>query len=81
MQASKTFQVVVRNFHPCSTPTLKVLNIKSRNKAPCKGPIKREPEGLLNMYFIGMAINSNNNREMPSSMPTIRNRPVLVCNK
>lgn len=45
-QATMTFQVVVLNFHFCSTPTLKALTKNSKNNAPWIGPIALVRAGL-----------------------------------
>ena len=78
--ASNTFHVVVRNRQRCSIPALSELNIKSKNKAPCTDPITCTARGYWNIYFNGMAINSNSRRERPSKKPMIRSLPIFVRN-
>ena len=80
-QATNTFQVVVLNFHFCSMPTLNVLSTNSKKMAPWMGPKDFDNEGLSNKYFMGMAIKTNANNEIPSRKPMMRNRPIFVLNK
>jgi len=44
------------------------------------GPKDFDNEGLSNKYFMGMAIKTNANNEIPSRKPMMRNRPIFVLN-
>ena len=41
------------------------------NNSPCAIPIILTKNGSWNMYFIGIANNNNNRREVPSSKATV----------
>ncbi len=73
-----TFQVVCLNDHFCSALRRIDSNIKSKNKAPCIGPIACTKAGLCHTYFIGTAIKISRSSEIPSKKANRRKRPTAV---
>ena len=73
-----SFQVVCLNDHFCSAPKRIDSKIKSKNKAPCTGPIACTKAGLCHTYFIGTAIKISRSSEIPSKKANRRKRPMAV---
>ena len=73
--ATRNFQVVVRNFQPYSTDMAKVLMINKRKRRPWMGPRVWTRPGLWPAYLRGTAINTSNKRERPSEKARRRSRP------
>ena len=58
--------------HFCFSHTANSTARNPINSSPCPMPMYLTKIGLSSQYFMGMAINSNNRKEMPSSAPTMR---------
>ncbi len=77
-QATITFQVICENFHRCSIPACSALKTNNRKSTPCTGPIALTQSGLPAKCLAGTAMNTNTNKEMPSSKARSRKRPMVV---